>query len=100
MTDALGAARHYTFETHHGVIKVKSIQGSACPDCSGQTQANTYDANGNVASKTDFNGHVTTYTYDLTRNLETSCTEAVGKPEQRATTTQWHAEFAAANRCL
>jgi YD repeat-containing protein len=23
-----------------------------------------YDANGNVASRTDFNGHTTTYSYD------------------------------------
>ena len=38
----------------------------------------TYDANGNIASKTDFNGNRTTYSYDLTRNLETSRTEASG----------------------
>ncbi|MGH8613902.1 MAG: hypothetical protein ACREYF_18235 [Gammaproteobacteria bacterium] len=93
VTDAQGATRTYTFETHHGVIKVKSIQGGPCPDCSGQTQNHAYDANGNVASKTDFNGNVTHYLYDLSRNLEVSRTEAVGTPEQRTTTTQWHADF-------
>lgn len=86
-TDPQGAVRHYAFETHQGVIKVKSIQGGPCPNCGGQTQNHTYDANGNVASKTDFNGNVTTYTYDLTRNLETSRTEAAGTPEERTTQT-------------
>lgn len=43
VTDPQGAVRHYAFETHQGVIKVKSIQGGPCPDCS-QTQNHTYDA--------------------------------------------------------
>ncbi|MGH8489336.1 MAG: DUF6531 domain-containing protein, partial [Gammaproteobacteria bacterium] len=93
VTDAQGAVRHYAFETRQGVIKVKRIRGGPCTDCGGQTQNHAYDANGNVASKTDFNGNVTHYLYDLTRNLETSRIEAVGKPEQRTTTTQWHADF-------
>ncbi len=93
VTDAQGASRTYTFEAYQGIVKVKSIQGGACPTCPAQSQFNTYDANGNVVSKTDFNGIVTKHTYDLTRNLEISRTETVGKPEQRTTTTQWHAEF-------
>lgn len=31
----------------------------------------TYDANGNVVTRKDFNGKLTSYSYDLTRNLET-----------------------------
>lgn len=50
----------------------------------------TYDANGNFASRTDFNGNKTTYIYDLARNLETSRTEAVGTPQARTITTVWH----------
>jgi RHS repeat-associated protein len=48
----------------------------------------TYDDAGNVTSDTHF-GILTTYTYDLTRNLETSRTEAVGTPQQRTISTQY-----------
>ncbi|WP_211444615.1 DUF6531 domain-containing protein [Collimonas humicola] len=53
----------------------------------------TYDANGNVATRTDFNGAVTTYSYDLTRNLETSRVEASGTSQARTITTAWHATY-------
>ena len=64
-----------------------------CTACGNVTAATTYDTNGNVASRTDFNGHVTQYTYDLTRNLETSRVEAFGTPEARTITTAWHPVF-------
>jgi YD repeat-containing protein len=50
----------------------------------------SYDANGNVSTRSDFNGNQTTYAYDLTRNLETQRVEASGKPESRTVSTQWH----------
>jgi len=49
--------------------------------------------NGNVASRTDWNGNLTTYQYDLARNLETSRTEAAGTPQARTITTAWHPTF-------
>jgi YD repeat-containing protein len=60
--------------------------------------ATAYDANGNLASRTDFNGNRTNYTYDLARNLETARTEgltAAGVPtaQTRTISTQWHATF-------
>lgn len=51
----------------------------------------TYDANGNVATRTDFNGTVTSYSYDLARNLETQRVEASGTPVARTISSQWHA---------
>ncbi|MGV1038026.1 MAG: RHS repeat protein, partial [Candidatus Nanopelagicales bacterium] len=51
----------------------------------------SYDANGNIGSRTDFNGVVTSYTYDLSRNLETKRIEASGKPESRTISSAWHA---------
>jgi len=60
-----------------------------CTVC-GPIRARTFDANGNVATTTDFNGNVTKYTYDLTRNLETSRVEASGTANARTTTTVWH----------
>ena len=43
-----------------------------------------------MSSRTDFNGGVTNYSYDLTRNLETQRVEGAGRPEQRTISTQWH----------
>jgi len=56
----------------------------------GPIKARTFDGNGNVASTTDFGGAVTKYTYDLTRNLETSRVEASGTVNARTITTVWH----------
>ncbi|MFZ6723962.1 DUF6531 domain-containing protein [Undibacterium sp. MH2W] len=63
-----------------------------CPDCN-NIASRTYDANGNVASTTDFKGVVTKYGYDLSRNLETSRTEAAGTALAKTTTTSWHEKF-------
>jgi YD repeat-containing protein len=60
-----------------------------CTVC-GPIKSRTFDANGNVATTTDFNGNVTKYTYDLTRNLEISRVEASGTTNARTTTTVWH----------
>jgi len=90
VTDPLGTARTYTFQTILGVVKNTGVSQPGGSGCGPASSAITYDANGNVATRTDFNGNVTTYTYDLTRNLETQRVEAAGKPEQRTITTQWH----------
>jgi YD repeat-containing protein len=92
VTDALGMARTYDFTTLLGVVKNTSVS-APCNTCGNVSAATTYDANGNVASRTDFNGNVTQYTYDLTRNLETSRVEAFGAPEARTITTEWHPTF-------
>ncbi len=60
--------------------------------CTGISQATTYDSNGHPASRTDFNGNVTTYDYD-DRGLEISRTEAVGTRVERTIRTEWHADF-------
>jgi YD repeat-containing protein len=92
VTDPLGTVRNYAFQTILGVNKNTAIS-QACASCGGANAAITYDANGNIASKTDFNGNTTTYTYDLTRNLETSRTEASGTPQARTITTVWHPSY-------
>ncbi len=93
VTDALGTVRTYAFQTINGINKNTGIS-QPCAMCGGSAAQNiTYDTNGNIASKTDFNGVVTTYGYDLIRNLETSRTEASGTPQARTITTQWHPKF-------
>lgn len=63
-----------------------------CVNCSNISNQ-TYDANGNIASTTDFNGTITTYEYDLSRNLETKRVDASGTAVAQTTTTSWHANF-------
>jgi RHS repeat-associated protein len=93
VTDALGKTSTYSFQTVLGVRKATQVS-EPCAGCGGPAaQDAAYDANGNVVSRTDYNGVVTTYAYDLTRNLETRRTEAVGTSVERTITTEWHAGF-------
>jgi RHS repeat-associated protein len=108
-TAGTGTARTYSYQNVQGSLKTTGVTGGACNACGGATTAFTYDANGNVASSTDFNGNLTCYAYDLTRNLQTvriegiapggACpvnlvtyTPAVNSLE-RKTTTVWHAAY-------
>lgn len=67
VTDPRGNVRTYNFSTLLNVVQNSGITGLPCDGC---TAAFTYDANGNVSSRTDFNGNTTCYSFDLTRNLE------------------------------
>jgi len=92
VTDLLGASRIYTFETHHGVVKTANVAGDQCAFCGQQAQDQSYDANGFLASRTDFEGNVTNF-INNTRGLQESRTEAVGTAEERTITTEWHPDF-------
>jgi RHS repeat-associated protein len=110
VTDPLGTARTYSFQTILGVVKTTGIS-QPCPSCGGSNaQATTYDANGNVASRTDFNNKKSCYAYDLSRNLETArveglpssadCTTELAKAvtaftaaDQKKVQTIWHATY-------
>ncbi len=93
VTDPLGTARTYNFTTILGVVKNTGVSQPGGSGCGAAASATTYDANGNVKTRTDFNGNLTSYTYDLTRNLETNRTEAVGTPVARNIGTTWHPSF-------
>lgn len=96
--DPLGTSRNYTFVIAGGVKKLAGTS-QPCPSCgSGNVQSQGYDANGNLATLTDFDGNRTDYVYDLQRNLEISRTEGLradgsSTPATRVITTQWHAQF-------
>ncbi len=102
VSDALQTARQYEFEMAFGVKRNVAIR-QPCVDCpAGVAERTTaYDASGNVSARTDFNGHLTCYIYDLTRNLEIRRTEGMtgascpGTPTNasRTTTTEWHPSF-------
>jgi RHS repeat-associated protein len=87
-TDALGAVRTFTFGRFGDLDLITGISGSQCPSCT-EPKATTYDPQGFLSSRTDYNGNVTQYTYDDNRGLETSRTEAYGSPRARTITTQW-----------
>ncbi|HXZ47709.1 MAG TPA: hypothetical protein VEG27_01750 [Usitatibacter sp.] len=57
------------------------------------TETATLDANGNIATRTDRLARSTHYTYDLTRNLEISRTEAYGTSIARTITTTWNPTY-------
>jgi YD repeat-containing protein len=94
--DPLTGSRAYNFQNVVGVLNPTSITGDLCPACGPAAQ--TFDANGNAESRTDWNGNRTNYTYDLTRNLETSRTEGLTTgggttPQTRTISAQWHATY-------
>jgi YD repeat-containing protein len=91
--DPLGTSRTYSFQTILGVVKSTGQTQPGGAGCGAAASGITYDANGNVATRTDFNGTVTTFSYDLTRNLETSRVEASGTVQSRTITTAWHATY-------
>lgn len=93
VTDALGVSRNYSFTAVNGAVKTAGSDKACSGRCTNVPQSKTFDANGNVSSITDFNGNVTTYAYNLSRNLETSRTEAYGTPRARTITTAWNAIF-------
>lgn len=108
ITDPLNTNRTYSFSTVLGVARNTAIS-QPCTSCGASASAMTYDANGNVASKSDFNGNTACYAYDLSRNLETvrvegfasglSCPASLATytpsagTRQRKISTQWHATY-------
>jgi RHS repeat-associated protein len=94
VTDALGASKTYSFQTILGMVKTSGLT-QPCTSCGGSNKATTYDANGNINSRTDFSGNRTNYTYDLSRNLETQRVEGLdasgaATPATRTINTEWH----------
>jgi len=108
VTDALGTARTHRFQTLQGVVKSIGSDQPAGAGCSAAASTISYDANGNVASRTDFNGNLSCYAYDLSRNLETTRLEGLApgsscpadlasytpaNSSERKTSSQWHASY-------
>jgi len=109
VTDPLGTQRTHTFTTILGVVKSTGQSQPGGSGCGPASSATTYDANGNVASRADFNGIQTCYAYDLTRNLETARVEGLASgtacpatlatytpapnTAERKILTEWHSSF-------
>jgi RHS repeat-associated protein len=63
-----------------------------CASCS-SSASRAYAANGNLASRTDFNGLVTGFSYEPASNLPTQRVEAKGTALERTTNTAWHGTY-------
>ncbi len=109
VVDSFNTSRHYTFQTILNVQKLTSISQPAGAGSVAATRTQSYDANGNLASHTDFNGNLSCYAYDLTRNLETTRIEGLASGSscpanlstytpapnsiERKISSQWHASY-------
>lgn len=67
VTDPLNSQYTHHFQTILGVAKSTGQSQPAGSGCSAASSAITYDVNGNVASRADFNGNKTCSAHDLTR---------------------------------
>jgi RHS repeat-associated protein len=90
VTDARGNVHSYGFTIQYGMVKQSTVTGVPVQTANGQSF--TYDANGFMASSTDWDGNVTTYTHD-TRGNETSRTMGSGTPQALTITTTWLSNF-------
>jgi YD repeat-containing protein len=102
ITDPLGTVRRYSFAVQQQVARLVGLTAPCTSGCADQAQTLTRDANGNVAARRDFNGHLTCTSYDLARNLETrrveglggtACPGAVVPGVTRTVSTDWQAGF-------
>lgn len=98
VTDSFGVARTHNFGITLGVAKNSDLTQPAASGSGTVTDGRSFDANGNVSSRLDWNGNRTNYTYDLARNLETSRTEGLtsggsATAATRTISTQWHPTF-------
>lgn len=91
-TNALGKETTYTFQQINGVDKIVNVEGHASANCPAAKKSNTYDANGYLASSTDWNGNVTNYERDA-RGQVTSRTDDVGGSAERTVTTTYDPSY-------
>ncbi len=92
VTDPLGISRTYTYSTTLGKL---AVTGGSLPSATGEADAaaRVQDANGLIASETDFKGITRSTTWDAARRLPISVERAAGTPAAQTVTTQWHPTF-------
>ncbi|HRH78431.1 MAG TPA: hypothetical protein PK129_13870, partial [Cellvibrionaceae bacterium] len=89
VTNALGKKTTYSFTDILGVRRVSKVTGEPTASCVGANQSYTYTPQGQMETKTDWNGTVTRFTYD-SLGRELTKTEAYGTPEAKTLQTCWH----------
>lgn len=88
VTNALGNSTTYRYQIIQGVKRVTAVEGEPAVGCPASNSSYTYTPNGQVDTKTDALGMVTSYTYDAL-GREVTRVEAKGTPQERTITTTW-----------
>ncbi len=92
VTNSLGKKTIYHFADIAGARRVVKVEGQPTTNCMGANQDYTYTPEGWVASKTDWKGSKTTFTYN-TLGQEITRIEGFGTLQARTTATEWHPTF-------
>ena len=88
VTNALGATMVYRFTVLQGILKLTSVDRVATPSIPAAMRKIAYDANGYIASQSDWNGNLITYENDA-RGRPVRVTEAAGTTRARTTVIDW-----------
>ncbi|QDQ25263.1 RHS repeat protein [Chitinimonas arctica] len=89
-TDPLGVSHSYGQASQLDVTRPRQeTRSGARAGDPVQTRSQTYDAQNNLASVTNFKGATTTYKYELARNLQIERIESAGTDKARTTRTEW-----------
>ncbi|MFI0416513.1 MAG: hypothetical protein ACH255_20510 [Candidatus Thiodiazotropha sp.] len=88
VTNPLEKDTVYYFKDYGDIRQVTKVSGMSSIHCTAANRNYSYDTNGYLISKTDWNSNVTSYIRDA-QGRELSRTEAVGTPEARTITTTW-----------
>ena len=92
ITNAFGVADNYTFSISQDVPKLTQISRAATATTAAASETFSYDANGYLASQTDWNGNQTTYVNNI-HGDPTTINEAVGSSVARTTTITYGPTF-------
>ncbi|WP_095101679.1 DUF6531 domain-containing protein [Pseudomonas sp. Irchel 3A5] len=88
VTNSLGKNTVYRYQVIDGVKRIVAIEGEPSPNCPASNSAYTYNERGQVVTRTDAKGLITTYSYNE-RGLEVSRIEGNGTSMARTFTTEW-----------
>ncbi|MGA3948289.1 discoidin domain-containing protein [Ralstonia nicotianae] len=91
VTDPTGKTGAHTFLRQNGELLPTSVS-PPCAQCGITRKSSSYDSNNNLIREVDYNGTVTTHTYDGQRR-EIQRVEGAGTASARTTTTVWHPQF-------
>ena len=95
VTNPLGKVADYHFTKYGGNaqdLRLSSVVGQASTNTPSSTRSITYGTDTFIATETDEEGRVTSYTRD-SRGRPTTVVEAYGTPQARTTTTTWNSGF-------
>lgn len=90
VNNELGKRITYRFEVIQGVKRISAINGEPSANCPNSNASFSDESRGQIKSRTDNKGFVTTYDYNE-RGLEVRRAEAVGTPQARTSLIEWHA---------